>query len=148
MQLVYDDLLNAKETYLVHQVDCFGKMERGVSKRMKERYPDVFRRCEQYCEEHRLRELPGKMLLVPTEDKRIICNLFIPDSNQYGKKAVDYFVLSKALRNLEKIVPDDEAIAVPYMLGYSQDGDWEMIAMLLRDIFQKHEIVVYKDNKS
>lgn len=139
------DLLKASETYIVHQVNSYGKMGRGVALQIRNKYPDVFRRYEEYCAEHRTKELPGKVLLIPTEDGKVICNLFGQENYGYGKKFTDYAALSKALTNLARIVPTDEAIAMPYLIGCGNGGgDWSIVKGLIDDIFKKHTVVLYR----
>lgn len=41
VKLINGDLLEAKETYIAHQVNCYGAMGRGVALQIKNRYPDV-----------------------------------------------------------------------------------------------------------
>lgn len=48
VKLINGDLLEAKETYIAHQVNCYGAMGRGVALQIKNRYPDVYRRYHEY----------------------------------------------------------------------------------------------------
>ena len=42
INIVDGDLLSAKETYIAHQVNCYGKMGRGVAAQIMDKYPDVY----------------------------------------------------------------------------------------------------------
>ena len=46
INIVDGDLLSAKETYIAHQVNCYGKMGRGVAAQIRDKYPDVYRRYQ------------------------------------------------------------------------------------------------------
>lgn len=145
IKILHGDLLKAKETYIAHQVNSYGKMGRGVALQIRNKYPDVFRRYEQYCSEHRSRELPGKVLLIPTDDGKVICNLFGQENYGYGKQFTDYAALSKAFTSLARIVPLDEHIAMPYMLGCGNGGgDWSIVSGLIEDVFKEHSVVLYR----
>ncbi len=85
---------------------------------IKNKYPDVYRRYHEYCDEHRAKNLLGRMLLVPVDDGKVICNLFGQERFGYGKQYTDIAALSKAMNSLAKIVPViSEPIAMPYMIG-------------------------------
>lgn len=145
IKTVSGDLLKAKETYIAHQVNSYGKMGRGVALQIRYTYPDVYRRYSEYCEEHRPRELPGKILLIPTNDGKVICNLFGQEGYGTESRHTDYAALSKAMTSLAKIVPTKEAIAMPYMIGCGNGGgSWSIVERLIKDIFKKHTVVLYK----
>ena len=44
--VVKGDLLDAKETIIAHQVNCQKRMNSGVAKAIREKYPIVFERYE------------------------------------------------------------------------------------------------------
>ena len=145
IKTVNGDLLDAKETYLVHQVNCVGAMGRGLALSIRNKYPDVFRRYQQYCEEHRVKYLLGRVLLIPTDDGKVICNVFAQNGYGTNQQQTDYAALSKALTSLEKIVPYNEAIAIPYGMSCGLGGgSWEIVEQMIRDIFKKHKIVFYR----
>ena len=145
VKLINGDLLEAKETYVAHQVNCYGAMGRGVALQIKNKYPDVYRRYHEYCDEHRAKNLLGRVLLVPTDDGKVICNLFGQERFSYGKQYTDIAALSKAMNSLAKIVPISEPIAMPYMIGCGNGGaDWNIVHQLIQDIFKKHMVVFYK----
>lgn len=145
IKTVNGDLLAAKETYIAHQVNCYGVMGKGVALQIKNRYPDVFRRYRDYCNNHIVRNLIGRILLIPTDDRKIICNLFGQENFGYSKQFTNIAALSKAFESLEHIVPLHETIAMPYMIGCGNGGaDWGIVYPVIRDIFKKHDIVLYK----
>ena len=45
--VVKGDLLDAKETIIAHQVNCQKRMNSGVAKAIREKYPIVFERYEE-----------------------------------------------------------------------------------------------------
>lgn len=145
IKTIHGDLLEAKETYIVHQVNCYGVMGRGVAAQIKSKYPDVYRRYCEYCDEHFAKSLLGRVLLIPTNDGKVICNVFGQERFGGGKMHTDIAALSKALGSLAKIVPTTEPIAMPYMIGCGLGGaSWDMVYPVIRDIFNKHTVIFYK----
>ena len=145
VRTVDGDILDAKETYIVHQVNCAGAMGRGLALMIRNRYPEVFRRYQQYCADHHAKALFGRVLLIPTEDGKVICNVF--GQNGYGmtKQQTDYASLSKAFMSLAKIVPQNEAIAIPYGMGCGLGGgNWKIVEGMIREVFAKRQIVLYR----
>jgi len=139
------DLLDAKETYIVHQVNCYGEMEYGIALQIKNRYPDVYRRYQDYCNEHPAKNLIGRILLIPTYDGKIICNIFGQEKIFYGKQFTNISALSRSFKSLSKIVPRFETIAMPYLIGCEKgEASWEIIYPIIQNIFAKHTVVLYK----
>ena len=122
IKTIHGDLMEAKETYIVHQVNCYGAMGRGVAAQIRSKYPDVYRRYQEYCADHFAKKLLGKVLLVPTDDGKVVCNVFGQERFGVGKMHTDIAALSKALTSLAKIVPYNEPIAMPYMIGCGLGG--------------------------
>lgn len=145
IQIIDGDVLKAKETYIAHQVNCCGVMGKGVALQIRYEYPDVYRRYQNYCEEHQMKELLGRILLIPTSDGKVICNLFGQERYGSNKQFTDLSALARCFEQLDKIVPANEKIAMPYLIGCGNGGGcWEAICPLIQDKFQRHEIVLYR----
>lgn len=145
IKTVRGDLMEASETYIVHQVDCYGLTWRGVSLQIKTKYPDVYRRYQEYCEDHFRKNMLGKVLFVPTDDGKVICNVFGKERFGGGKIHTDIVAFSKALTSIARIVPHKESIAMPYMFGCEVGNmGWDMVLPVIQDIFNKHKVVLYK----
>lgn len=145
IKIIRGDLLEAKETYIVHQVNCYGVMGRGVALQIKNKYPDVYRRYQEYCNDHLVKNLIGRLLLIPTDDGKVICNLFGQEHFGFGKQYTNIAALSKAFSSLAKIVPTTDTIAMPYMIGCGNGGaSWEIVYPIIQDVFKKHKVVLYR----
>ena len=108
VRVINGDLLEANETYIVHQVNCYGAM-------------------------------------VPTDDGKVVCNVFGQERFGVGKMHTDIVALSKALTSLAKIIPYNEPIAMPYMIGCGLGGaSWDIVYPVIRDIFAKHTVILYR----
>lgn len=144
VRVINGDLLEANETYIAHQVNCYGVMWRGLAAQIGNKYPDVYRRYQEYCANHFVDKLLGKVLLVPTYDGKVICNVFGQKGLGYSKMRTDFSALRKALMSLARIVPYNEPIAMPYMIGcgFGRAG-WDIVYPVIQDIFAKHTVILY-----
>lgn len=136
------DYTKAKETFIINPIDYYGTMNYGVGFQIKNQYPDVYRRCQEYCESHLIRKLPGKILLVPTDDGKVICNIFCQERCEYDYKT-DLTALSRALNSLRKIIPYDEKVAMPSSYGWGSRSNWSGICSIVKDTFRKHTVMIY-----
>lgn len=139
------DLFEAAETYIVHQVNCCGVMGNGVALQVKKKYPNVYRRYSEYCDSHRVKDLIGRVLVVPTAEGKVVCNLFAQERFGHGRQFTDIAALRKAMSSLAKIIPTSEAIAMPYLIGCSNGGaDWNTVYQIIQDVFKRHSVALYK----
>lgn len=145
VRIVKGDLLKTDATYIAHQVNCYGVMGRGLALQIRMEFPDVYRRYQNYCEEHLARDLIGRILLIPTDQGKIICNLFGQERYGYNKQYTNLSALQNCFQKLDRIVPKHETIAMPYMIGCGNGcGNWEDVYSLIQTEFIKHKVVLYQ----
>ena len=84
--VVKGDLLDAKETIIAHQVNCQKKMNSGVAKAIREKYPVVF---DRYC---KTEPKFGFVDFISVGDRiHYIANMYAQDRYGYdGKQYTDY----------------------------------------------------------
>lgn len=146
VKLINGDLLDAKEAYIAHQVNCYGAMGRGVALQIKNKYPHVYRRYHEYCEDHHSKDILGKILMIPVDDGKVICNMFGQERFGHGRQYTSIAALSKAMNSLAAIVPISEPIAMPYKIGCGNGGaDWNIVNLIIKDVFKNHTVVLYKN---
>lgn len=139
------DLLQAKESYIIHQVNCIGVMGKGVALQIRNAFPDVYRRYQNYCEEHRIRDLLGRVLLIPTDEGKIICNLFGQERYSTERCCTNLSALQRCFQQLDKIIPVSERIVMPYMIGCENGGgDWGEVFPMIKNEFHRHDVVLYR----
>ena len=88
---VKGSLLDTNCDYICHQVNCMGKMNSGVAKAMREKWPVVFKEYEELCEswhawayahhtqepeQHAASAMLGRVQLVQVKENQIVINLF------------------------------------------------------------------------
>lgn len=146
VKIINDGLLNAKETYIAHQVNCYGVIGCGVALQIKNKYPYVYHRYYEYCEDHHAKNLLGKILMIPTGDGKVICNMFGQERFGHGRQYTSIAALSKAMNSLAAIVPESEPIAMPYKIGCGNGiTDWNIVNLIIKDVFKNHTVVLYKN---
>ena len=147
--VVKGNLLDATEKVIAHQVNCQRKMNSGVAKAIREKYPIVFERYE---------ETKPKLGLVDfiCENEKtgghFIANMYAQDRYGYdGKQYTDYEAfrhcceqVAKECR-LSKYMNKELNVAMPYKIGSDRGGaDWDKIMDILLDVFTDVDLTLYK----
>ena len=147
--VVKGDILDAKETIIAHQVNCQKRMNSGVAKAIREKYPVVFERYENTKPALGLVEF-----IYAGEDtgKHYIANMYAQDRYGYdGKQYTDYEAfrhcceqVAKECR-LFKHMKKEVNVAMPYKIGSDRGGaDWDKIMDILLEVFTDVDITLYK----
>ena len=135
------NLLNTNCKYICHQVNCQGKMNSGVAKQIREKYPEVF---EVYAKKYK--EFPlGSVLFVETEDGKCIGNMFGQDNYGYdGKQYTSYEAIEQCLTNVYYHCKTyHKTAAFPYGLASVRGGaSWDKIYEMIEYIFTKMDMEV------
>ena len=138
------NIFNAKESYIVCPVSCCESKNTNTSLEIFNQYPEVYRRYQDYCKEHSVNDLFGRMLLIPTGDGKVMCTLFIQRLHSTDKSFSVDKIIARRFKQLDKIVPIYEKIAI---LDSVWDGNKNFIYRdinLMRSLFKRHDVVVYK----
>lgn len=135
------DLLEANVDYICHQVNCQGKMNSGVAKAIRERWPIVYSTyLKTWQSAPRRLQLLGTILLVdinmyePYWPKQpAIINMFSQEFYGYdGKRYTSYDAFDDCLQKIKKTVPKGSKIAFPYKIGCDRGGGkWNIIFGLI-----------------
>lgn len=140
-------LLDAKESIIIQQVNCQGKMNAGLGKSIRYFYPEVYKEYKELCDGTvDKKSLLGGIQIVEVDDGYVI-NVF--SQLFYGRDPsvtyTDYKAMQRALKNV-KIFADkiDSNVAVPYGFGAGlANGDWGKITHIL-NYFLGERVVLYK----
>ena len=145
IRIVEGNLLEAKEEYICHQVNCQGVMGSGVALQIKNKYPKAYEDYVTLCNETNNDYILGYAHLVRINESKCIVNLFGQDRYGYGKRQTNYIALVKAIVDIINYADSD--IAIPYNMGCDRGGaDWNKIYFILEVLAEdfKHDIVIYK----
>jgi O-acetyl-ADP-ribose deacetylase (regulator of RNase III) len=164
VSIVKGNLLDAKEAVIAHQVNCQKKMNSGVAKAIREKYPEVF--VEYLKTEPQLGNVG--FVFVPTDKLTgngiTIANMYAQDMYGYdGQQYTNYdafrtccrHIVSKC-RYLEKCINKKSPyfdtdvyikydVAMPYKIASDRGGaDWDKIMDILLEEFTDINLTLYK----
>ena len=146
MEIISGNLLEAKESIIIHQTNCMGVMGSGLAKQIKDKYPEVFQGYYHYCKTNPVDKLLGSALLCEANDGKIIANVFGQVNYGTDKRYTDYDALKHALEEVHQYAATNAlTIAVPYNLGCGKaGGEWEIVSKMLDEIFDDCTIYKYE----
>lgn len=136
------DLLTSTAECILHQVNCAGKMNSGVAKAIREKWPIVFEKYKQTCENPTFGL--GTVLPVKVNETQTILNLFAQDSYGYdGKLYTSYDAVNTCLNKIADycVKNNIKTIALPYMMSCCRGGgNWTIIMELIKDNFKDTDV--------
>ena len=145
IKVVKGNLLDATETIIAHQVNCQKKMNSGVAKAIREKYPEVF---EEYLNTEPKFGTVGYISV----DRHYIANMYSQDMYGYdGKQYTDYEAFRKCCKSIEnecrlsKHMKKEFNVAMPYKIASDRGGaDWDKIMDILLEVFTDVDLTLYK----
>lgn len=138
------DLLTSSAPIIMHQCNCLGSMNSGVAKAIKDKWPIVFTKYEEFCKE--IKHLLGKTLFVEIEEGRYVANLFGQERYGYkGDKYTSYDAIDECLKHVAVNATNVgiDRVAMPYKMSSDRGGaDWDVILALVKSAFKDTDITV------
>lgn len=146
---VQQDLTTSEADYICHQVNCQGKMNSGVAKAIREKWPIVYTTYwEAFIHE---KNLLGSILTVDLADYKsvtwptapVVINMFSQEFYGYdGKRYTSYDAFDECLQHIKSIVPKGKKIAFPYKIGCDRGGaEWTVIyPLIMKALHDDYEI--------
>ena len=160
INVIKGNLLDSDCDYICHQVNCMGKMNSGVAKAIREKWPVVF---EEYQKAYNFAEdcsindkscqstiadyLLGESQFVNINDSQQVVNMFAQNGYGYdGKRYTSYDAFWSCLGKIKSKVPKGSKIAFPYNIGCCRGGaNWEVIyAMIVAVLNDDYDIYFYR----
>lgn len=158
---VKGSLLETNCDYICHQVNCMGKMNSGVAKAIREKWPVVFKQYEELCEswhawayahhsqepeQHAASAMLGRVQLVQVTENQIVINLFGQGTFGYdGKRYTSYDAFWMGLGEIRKCVPVGNTIAFPKNIGSCRGGaNWNVIKTMIAEALYDYEVYIYE----
>ena len=138
------NLLDTDAELILHQVNCQGKMNSGVAKAIREKWPVVF---DEYC---KLCSSPflklGMCQPVSISDTQKVINMFSQDKYGYdGEMYTSYDAVNKCFKNTKGYMQSNgfKRIAIPYKMCSCRGGaNWDVIMALLKANFEDSDITI------
>ena len=146
-----------KIDYIVHQVNCQGKMGSGVAKRIKDEYPIVYKNYMAKClSAEKPENVYSTIQIVPLYEEYNegewnpqCCNFFSQFDYGYdGKRYTSYDAFWICLNRLKQCVPKGSSIAFPANIGCGLGGaNWNIILQMIIEVLGKdYEIYIVDYN--
>ena len=147
---VTGNLLEGNSKVIVHQVNCMGKMNSGVARAIRDKYPNVFTAYEDRIHKHtgNTKLMLGECLMVPVDGGKIVANIFGQNFYGYdGERYTSYDAVCEGLEVLRDSLQTPTTIGFPYKMSSDRGGaDWDIILAIIKSVFKdtQHEITIYK----
>jgi O-acetyl-ADP-ribose deacetylase (regulator of RNase III) len=145
IKVVKGNLLDATESIIAHQVNCQKKMNSGVAKAIREKYPEVF---DEYINTEP--EL-GTVRYISVDRRRYVVNMYAQDMYGYdGKQYTNYEAFRKCCKDIVKVCKGASemevlTVAMPYKIASDRGGaDWDKIMDILLEEFKDVDLTLYK----
>ena len=147
------NLLDSNCDYICHQVNCQGKMNSGVAKAIRGKWPIVYESyLAKYNEIIRIASsaltMPVSLMLgtiqivglwedyYKTNEHQSVINMFAQANYGYdGQKYTSYDAFWSCLEQIKSVVPKGSSIAFPYKIGCCRGGaDWDIISRMIEKV--------------
>lgn len=145
MKIVYltGNLMDANEKVILHGCNDRGVMGSGVAKFVKEKYPDAFRLYRAYFDEGALKL--GSNVIWESPSRVVINGVTQRGYGYDGQRYLSYDALYSVLEGANKycLETDQTHIAMPTIGSLRGGGNWNIIEVMIEEIFQTVTPVVY-----
>lgn len=153
IQVIKGDLLESNVDYICHQVNCKGKMNSGIAKSIREKWPKVYKeyfsKWIKYSYEDGVlteQDLLGEIQICEVESQKII-NMFAQLNCGYDKlRYTSYDAFWSSLHRIKYSILKGSKIGFPYGIGCVRGGaNWNIIYKMIKEVLSEDfEIYIYK----
>ena len=144
MKIIEGNILDVKDGFICHQVNCRGKMGAGIALQIRRRWPQVY---DDYISAHR----KGLLFLGNVTTTQVGQNLFVANlcgQDRYGrdKQYTNYEALAVCFNLLIAAqIPIKRQIYLPYKMGcVNAGGDWKIVADMIEHYLPNATVVKLK----
>ena len=142
--VVKGNLLNSSEKIIAHQVNCQKKMNSGVAKAIREKWPIVF---EKYQKAES--QLGFVDFILIDNHYHYVANMYAQDNYGYDGKQYTYYdafrQCCKTIVETCRNMPIKYTVAMPYKIASDRGGaDWDKIMDILLEEFTDIDLTLYK----
>ena len=131
------NILDSGADIICHQVNCQGKMNSGVAKAIREKWPEVYTRYQAKCECEV--DLLGQIQPVIIGADKAVINMFAQYNYGYdGRRYTSYDAFWSCLGEIKNSVAPGTTIALPYNIGCVRGGaNWNIIYAMIIEVLGK-----------
>lgn len=159
---VNGNLLESNCPVICHQVNCMGKMNSGIAKAIREKWPVVFKEYKELSESWHswayahydqnpedwvMMAMLGKVQQVQVAENQFVLNLFGQGSYGYdGKRYTSYDAFWECLHGIRALVSQEVPLAFPDHIGCCRGGaNWTIIKTMIEEVLgEDYEVYIYK----
>lgn len=161
------NLLESNCDYICQQVNCMGKMNSGIAKQIREKWPVVYQNYMTKCNfSHpsgyiRPELLLGDIQIVglwddynETKFHQSVINMYSQLNYGYdGRRYTSYDAFWNCVNLIKQSVPTDKKIGFPYNIGCGLGGaNWNVILTMIDTVLADYTVEIYvledKDGKN
>lgn len=150
MNYIKGNLFDSKADVLCHQVNLYGVMGGGIASELRERYPNVYNRYRNHCDEYKFSEsLLGSSLIVPKDEKnnQYIANCFCQNDFSRDGCLTNYEKMRECFINVINWMKQNgkKTVAFPYKIGCGiAGGNWSIVLGIIEDVFKDVEVEIWE----
>lgn len=161
------NLLESDCDYICQQVNCMGKMNSGIAKQIREKWPIVYQNYMAKCNfSHPSGYIRPELLLgdiqivglwenfYETDFHQSVINMFAQQHYGYDKRRyTSYDAFWNCLNLIKQSVTTDKKIGFPYNIGCGLGGaNWNVILTMIDTVLADYTVEIYvledKDGKN
>lgn len=140
------NLLDTDAELILHQVNCQGKMNSGVAKAIREKWPIVFEEYIKLFSKDFFVVKLGICQPVSVTDNQKVINMFSQDNYGYdGKMYTSYDAINTCLGKVKDYCVNNgyKRIALPYKMCCCRGGaNWDVIMAMIKANFEDSDITI------
>ena len=137
------NILDSGADVICHQVNCMGKMNSGIAKAIREKWPEVYTRyrIKYECEV----DLLGQIQPVIINANTAVINMFAQYNYGYdGRRYTSYDAFWSCLGEIQKYLNPGVTIAFPARIGCVRGGaNWNVILKMIEEVLGDYNVEIW-----
>jgi hypothetical protein len=134
IKIIEGNLLDSKTDLILHQCNMKSKMNSGVAKAIREKWPIVFEKYKQLCDSKG--QKMGMCQPVKVSDNQRVINMFSQENYGYdGKLYTSYDAVNECFGKIKAYMElkSLKSLSIPYNMCCCRGGaNWDVIMALLK----------------
>lgn len=146
IHFIKGNLLDSKENYICHQVNCMGRMGSGVAAQIREKWPIVYKDYKNLLDFWLSpKEAFGHSQFCKVNVNQYVINMYA--QYNYGTNPNRLYTDYEAFKTCLKEIADAHVgtIAFPKYIGCGLgNGDWDIILSMIEKELSDREVYIYE----
>ena len=154
------NLLDSECQYICHQVNCQGKMNSGIAKSIREKWPVVYKKYidwyigyDAWAHAHQdwkcqpADAMLGSIQIVDVDDFHSVINMAAQNGYGYdGRRYTSYDAFWMCLGEIAMKIPKGSTIGFPKYIGCARGGaNWNIISAMIEEVLNiDYEVYIYE----